>query len=130
MVMDTMETKNAIITTAVITNEDHGWLSIWLNLNYGGSGQGFGGHALWNPTSALKLLDEKASVKFTGDLTGLWIWRIMQICDVHKWADVSGSMIRVKAHSNGVNAIGHYLNDEWFEPSLEYRAACLLAKGS
>ena len=35
--------KNAVIKTASITSDDHGLLSAWLILDYGDSGQSFGG---------------------------------------------------------------------------------------
>jgi len=42
-----METKNAVIKTYA----DHGVLSGWLVLDYGGTGQGFGGYSLYLPKS-------------------------------------------------------------------------------
>ena len=47
----TAEIKNAVIKKATITNDDHGLLSAWLDLDYGGSGQGFGGYSLYLPKS-------------------------------------------------------------------------------
>ena len=45
--MSTMEEiKNAIITGTYLGIEDHGILTFWLYLDYGGSGQGFGGYQL------------------------------------------------------------------------------------
>ena len=47
--MSTMEEiKNAIITGTYLGIEDHGILTFWLYLDYGGSGQGFGGYQLDN----------------------------------------------------------------------------------
>ena len=46
---DAAESKNAVITSATITSDDHGMLSAWLHLDYGGSGQGFGGYCLYLP---------------------------------------------------------------------------------
>jgi hypothetical protein len=37
-----LEIKNAVIESTEITNDDHGCLSAWVHLNYGGSGQGLG----------------------------------------------------------------------------------------
>jgi hypothetical protein len=44
-----IEEKNAVIESATITNDDHGLLSAWVYLDFGGSGQGFGGFALYLP---------------------------------------------------------------------------------
>lgn len=41
--------KNAVIKSAVIDSDDMGLLTVWLHLDYGGSGQGFGGYALYLP---------------------------------------------------------------------------------
>lgn len=47
-----IETKNAVIESARISSDDYGLLSAWLVLDYGGSGQGFGGYALYLPKSS------------------------------------------------------------------------------
>ena len=43
--MSDIKIRNAIIESARINNDDHNLLSAWLSLDYGGSGQGFGGYA-------------------------------------------------------------------------------------
>lgn len=49
--MQDLQIKNAVITGAIISNDDHGCLSAWIQLNYGGTGQGFGGFVLYLPKS-------------------------------------------------------------------------------
>ena len=113
-------TKNAVITSARITNDDHGVLSAWLMLDYGGSGgQGFGGYALYYPR-----LDTQANY------AGRFIWRVLEIAGVEKWSDLEGRSIRVKAEHSKVHAIGHILRDDWFNPSEEFERMCRAVIGA
>lgn len=108
-----MEIKNAIIESAVIDTGDRGLLTAWLFLDYGGSGQGFGGYSLYLPK------DYKHHTN-KGDFAGHFIFRCMQIAGVEKWSDLKGKTIRVKATNGGVEAIGHIVKDDWFNPSEDF----------
>jgi len=105
--------KNAVIKDATITNDDHGCLSAWLHLDYGGSGQGFGGFALYLPKS-FKSHEIKS-------VAGHFIWRCMEIAGVSEWEDLEGSTIRVKSAHSAVHAIGHIVNDDWFCPEDDFK---------
>ena len=109
-----METKNAIIESATITSDDHGLLSAWLHLDYGGSGQGFGGHALYLPKGF------KHHNLCAPNYAGHFIWRCMEIAGVSEWSDLKGKTIRVRATHGGVEAIGHIVKDDWFNPSEDF----------
>lgn len=110
--------KNAIIKSAEITNDDHGLLTAWLMLDYGGSGQGFGGAALYLPKS---FKNHSIDCGYAGH----WIWRVMEIAEVSKWSDLKGKTIRVQSDKSGlggsIEAIGHIIKDDWFNPSIDFK---------
>lgn len=108
-----IEIKNAIITSAKITSDEHGCLSAWIMLDYGGIGQGFGGYPLYLPKSF-----SGHEIKSTA---GHFIWRVMEIADVTEWSKLVGKSIRVKGDYCTIVSIGHIVKDDWFAPSEDFR---------
>lgn len=109
-----IETRNAVIEKATINSDDHGLLSAWLHLDYGGRGQGFGGYALYLPKSYKHSTNQK-------NYAGHFIWRVMEIAGVGEWSALKGKTIRVKCEHSKVHAIGHIINDDWFNPSDDFK---------
>lgn len=110
--MKVKEIKNAIITSATITSEDHGCLSAWIHLDYGSCCQGFGGYALYVP---------KSNPHWNlNTCAGHFIWRVMEIAGVGEWKSLVGKTIRVKADQCGVEAIGHIVKEDWFCPRDDF----------
>lgn len=93
------EIKNAIIESTTLGFEGHGILTCFLQLNYSGSGQGFGGYALG------------------GEYTTTVIKGILNTVGVESWENLKGKHVRVKRESdwNGkILEIGHFMEDKWF----------------
>jgi hypothetical protein len=109
-----IETKNAVIESIEITSDDHGCLSAWLYLDYGGSGQGFGGYALYLPKSFKNHTIDSGA--------GHFIYRCMEIAGVTEWSKMKGKTIRVRCEHVKVHAIGHIVKDDWFNPSEDFKS--------
>ena len=111
--MSELKEMNAVIKSATINSDDHGLLSAWLHLDYGGSGQGFGGYSLYLP-KCYKHHERKS-------FAGHFIWRCMEIAEVGEWSKLVGKTIRVRATHGGIEAIGHIVKDDWFYPSRDFK---------
>lgn len=109
---DAYEIRNAIIESATITNDDHGLLTAWIHLDYGGMSQGFGGYALYLPKGF-----KHHNINGTA---GHFIWRAMEVAGVDEWSKLKGKSVRVKQNHNGVYAIGHIIKDDWFCPKEDF----------
>lgn len=110
------EIKNAIVANVSINDSDRGILTAWLHLDYGGSGQGFGGYALYLPWSWSHHTIESYA--------GHFIWRCMEIAGVTSWDAIKGKSIRVKLDKSDFNGkiigIGHITNNDWFYPAEDF----------
>jgi hypothetical protein len=109
---DDIEIKNAVITSARFDTERG--LSAWIMLDYGVGGQGFGGWLLYAPKGW------KAH-NSPGDLCGHFIWRVMEVAEVSEWSHLRGKTVRAKAKGGRVQAIGHIVKDDWFDPEEEFK---------
>ena len=88
---------NAKITGTTLGKEDHGIPSFMIHLDFGGSGQGFGGYDL----------------RHSGHQT--LIFEIMDAVGVSKWEDLPGSYCRVIRRDGLIKAIGHIVEDTWVD---------------
>lgn len=122
--MKDTEQRNAVIESASITNDDHGLLSAWLSLDYGGSGQGFGGYALYLPKDFTH--HDPSGPNYAGH----FIWRVMEIAGVSKWSDLPGKTIRVRCEHSKAHSIGHIVKDDWFSPAEDFERMNAKAKAA
>ena len=109
-----MEIKNAIIKGVKLDTSDKGMLTAWLHLDYGdNSSQAFGGNALYVPKSF--------SHHEMKGIAGHFIFRCMEVANVTEWQKLVGKTIRVKADNTKVYAIGNIINNDWFNPSEDFK---------
>lgn len=110
--MSNTEIKNAVIDSAIISNDDRGFLDCWLYLDYGGSSQGFGGFALYLPKSF-----KNHEVK---SVAGHHIHRCMEVAGVGKFHELKGKTVRVRVVDGTIEAIGHIVKDDWYSPKTDF----------
>ena len=103
--------RNAVITDTMLGIEDHGIFSASITLDYGGTFQHFGGYCLGMPPDT--------EVDVPSDAASRFIQRTLQVAGVDKWEDLVGRPIRAEASRKGVEAIGHFMNNDWFYPKQE-----------
>lgn len=93
-----MEVKNAKIRNAWIGIEDHGIMTSMIDVDYGGSGQGFGGYDL------------------RGERMYQWVDGVTRAVGVERWDDLVGKVVRVQTDGLIRGISGPLENSEWFTP--------------
>ena len=76
----------AKITRTLLGYEDHGILTVWLTLDYGGAGQGAGGYGLDS-------YDKERKVRVAHPECGRWVAGVIGACGVRNWEDVKGRTV-------------------------------------
>lgn len=107
------EIVNAVIESVTLDDANRGMLSSYVFLDYGGSGQGFGGYALYLPRNY--------SNHELKSMAGHFIWRCMEIAGVTSWDKMKGKTVRVRIENGLAVAIGHIIKDDWFEPAKDFK---------
>ena len=96
-----MHEKIAKIRSTHLGYEDHGIFTAWLDVDYGGSGQGVGMYCLDEPIHD----DEGKFVGRVGTKGGMdFIIGIVKACGVETWEKVAGRTILVLTESDDWNA--------------------------
>jgi len=105
--------ENAVVKATQFGVEDHGILSAWLHVGAAGWGQGFGGYALdaW---------DEKKKRRVGSERAGIFVRRILETLGVDEWEKLKGTPCRVRRVGGLIVALGHFTDDKWFEPKVEF----------
>jgi hypothetical protein len=101
---------NARITGTKLGYEDHGILTFWLSLDYGGSGQGFGGYALDS-------YDKEKDCRKHSKYAGVCIEKILKVVGVDNWEDMKGKYVRADIDGEAslgdlIKGIIHILDDD------------------
>lgn len=118
--MSTGEIKNARIRGADIFVEDHGILTAFVDLDYGGGGQGFGGYGMDRHVPRDPTLKDDRRADREGVAWGMeFIRRVMATVGVDRWSKLPGTPVRVRADWGKVYEIGHFIEDRWFSPERD-----------
>lgn len=115
--MSESQTINAVIRETTLSIADHGVLSSFVHLDFGSSGQGFGGYTLGD------LECKRHSAE--GNYAAEFIVRVLLAAGVDEWSKLRGQTVRVKkdGFSGPIEAIGHIVDDDkWFCPDETFKS--------
>lgn len=94
--------RNATVSSVYIGLEGHGILTLYLSIDYGdSSGQSFGGYGMGH----------------SGSLLGVWVDRLLRVFGVEDFAAIKDKPCRVELRDGRISRIGHFVKEEWFDPS-------------
>lgn len=106
-----IKTINAIIRTAEIRHNNEGTgsaeFSIFLRLTIDG-----GERMFCSPSLSFT---DCGDIVFRIAHIGIWITEILRVAGVNSWHKLPGTPVRVNVKGLDISAIGHYLEEEWFE---------------
>lgn len=91
------EIRNAKIGTTFLGIEDHGIMTFYIGLDYGGVSQSAGGYYMDNPTG-MNL-----------------IYKILRLLNVESWEQLKNTPLRVESDGQKVYRLGHLLEDKWLD---------------
>lgn len=110
-----MITKNAIIDSVQLGPEDHGILTAYITLDYGGSIQSFGGYSMYH----------EPSWKTGGNYCGHFIKRVLDVVDVQEWSKLKGKPVRALFKDDSWNSpvigLQNIIKDNKFIPSEDFK---------
>lgn len=86
----------ARIRSTMLGYEDHGILTAWLDLDFGGSGQGAGGYGLDE-------YDKELDRRVAHAACGAFIAGVLSACGVQSWEKVAGRTVFALKDGNGWN---------------------------
>jgi hypothetical protein len=107
-VKNAVEIRNAVISSTNLGFLSHGIFQFYVNLNYGSSGQGFGGYGLDDYNKAT---DKRHGTAFGCEA----IIQVLKTVGVNQWEELVGKSVRVVTTRNKIKRIGHYLDDKWLD---------------
>lgn len=107
-----MDISNAIIRKSWFDTERG--LTGWIETEHEGGHQCFGGYVLYAPEGWV-------AHESPGNFAGHFIWRVLEIAGADDWSKLAGKTIRVRHDHSKIEAIGHIIKDDWFDPSVDFK---------
>lgn len=110
-----LKMKNAVIVDTTLSAADHGVLTSYVFCKFDDGQCGFGGYVLGRVDGG-NITGKKL------DYAAEFIVRCLKVAGASEWSELSGRPLRVLHEGLGgtIVAIGHFLNDEWFCPRVEW----------